>query len=219
MRSVNEIFESLKDIISEEIGSKMVYDKDLAMFLGINHITLATMKKRGKIPYDKVLDFCAKRKISINWLLYDQAVDSTRDETEKYARIKYFSDIYASAGGGAYNYDENSQYINVDEKILEKLNYTDKDAKHIEAINVIGESMEPTLKEGSVVFVDKNKKDIQKGGIFILVTNSGLFIKRVQYRVDGSCDIISDNPSYPVETLPYGSFEIVGKVVGLVSKI
>ena len=219
MRSAKEIFEMLKDIISQEIGMKRVYDKDLAEYLGINHISLATMKKRGKIPYDKVLDFCAKRKISINWLFYDQAVDSTRDETEKYARIRYFNNIYASAGGGAINYDEESEYIRIDARILEKLNYTPNDSKHLEAVNVIGESMEPTLKDGNVVFVDKEKRDIQKGGIYLLLTENGLFIKRVQYRVDGSCDIISDNPVYPVERLPYGSFEIIGKVIGVFSNI
>ncbi len=219
MKTIIEILESMKDILSSETNDKKIFDKDLAKSLDINHFTLATMKKRGKLPYDKILDFCAKRKISINWLLYDQVIDSIRDETEKYARIRYFSDIYASAGGGAENYDEKSQYINVDEKIIEKLNLTGSDIKNIEAINVIGESMEPTLKEGNVVFIDKSKKDIQKGGVFVLLTENGLFIKRVLYKIDGSCDIISDNPSYPTDNIPNGFFEVVGKAVGLLSKL
>ncbi len=217
MRSVNEIFDTLKDILSNEVGEKRVYDKDLAKALGIHHMTLATMKKRGKIPYDKILDFCAKRKISINWLLYDQVVDSIRDETEKFARIRYFSDIYASAGGGAENDKVQSEFIAVDMKILEHLGACN--TKNIEAINVIGESMEPTLKDGNVVFVDKNDKNIKKGGVFVLLTQNGLFIKRVLYRVDGSCDIISDNPVYPTENIPQGSFEIVGKVIGVISRL
>jgi len=219
LKTIVEIFESMKDILSNEINNKKIYDKDLAKSLGINHLTLATMKKRGRVPYDKILDFCAKRKISINWLLYDQVIDSIRDETEKYARIRYFSDIYASAGGGAENYDENSQYINIDEKIIQKLNIGGNNIKNIEAINVIGESMEPTLKEGNVVFIDKSNKNIQKGGIYILLTQNGLFIKRVLCKIDGSCDIISDNPSYPVENIPSGFFEVVGKAVGLLSKL
>jgi len=217
MRQINEIFDTMKDIISSELGEKKVYDKDLAKVLGVHQMTLATMKKRGKIPYDKVLDFCAKRKISINWLLYDQVVESIRDETEKFARIRYFNDIYASAGGGAFNYDEQNEYINIDKKILEHLGVSN--AKDIDAINVTGESMEPTLKDGSVVFVDKNDKNIKKDGIFVLSTNDGLFIKRVLYGIDGSCDIISDNPVYPTQTMPKGSFEIIGKVIGSVSRL
>ncbi|NPA73132.1 MAG: LexA family transcriptional regulator [Epsilonproteobacteria bacterium] len=214
MKSVNEIFESLKDIISKELSSKKVYDKDLAKFLEINQATLATMKKRGKIPYDKVLDFCAKRKISINWLLYNQTVDSTKEETEKYAKIRYFSDIYASAGGGAFNYDENSEYINLDKQIADKLKISSQEAKNIDAINVTGDSMEPTLHDGDMVFVDKNQKEIKKGGIFVLLREETLFIKRVMYQMDGKCNIISDNPSYPSETIPCESLQIVGKVIG-----
>ena len=217
MKQINEIFDTMKDIISSEMGEKKVYDKDLAKALGVHQMTLATMKKRGKIPYDKVLDFCAKRKISINWLLYDQVVDSIRDETEKFARIRYFNDIYASAGGGAFNYEDESEYINIDKKILEHLGVNN--AKEIEAINVTGESMEPTLKDGSVVFIDKSDKNIKKGGIFVLSSNDGLFIKRVLYGIDGSCDIISDNPVYPTQTMPKGSFEIIGKVIGSVSRL
>ena len=217
MRSIDEIFDTLKDIISNEIGEKKVYDKDLAKALGIHQATLATMKRRGKIPYDKILDFCAKRKISINWLLYDQVVDSIRDETEKFARIRYFSDVYASAGGGAYNDSVDNQFIKVDMKIIKCLGiYNIKD---IEAINVVGESMEPTLKDGNVVFVDKSDKNIKKEGIFVLLTQDGLFIKRVLCRVDGSYDIISDNPIYPTQTITKSSFEIVGKVVGVINKI
>ncbi len=217
MKELNDIFNLMKDIISNEIGQKRVYDKDLAKALGIHQTTLATIKKRGKIPYDKVLDFCAKRKISINWLLYDQVVESIRDETEKFARIRYFNDIYASAGGGAFNYEKESEYINIDKKILEHLGITN--IKDIEAINVLGESMEPTLRDGSVVFVDKSDKNIKKDGIFVLYSNDGLFIKRIFYGIDGNCEIISDNPAYPTQTMPKGSFEIVGKVIGSVSKL
>ncbi len=217
MNSLNEIFDRMKDIISEEIGEKRVLDKDLAKALDINQTTLATMKKRGKIPYDKVLDFCAKRKISINWLLYDQVVESIKEETQRYVRIRYFGDIYASAGGGAINYEEQGEFVDVDKKLLEHLGISE--TKELDAINVLGESMEPTLKDGSIAFVNKKDKDIQKGGIFVLSTNDGLFIKRVLYRVDGSCDIISDNPMYPIQTINKGDFEVVGKVIGSVSRL
>ena len=88
-------------MLSQELGDRKVYDKDVAEALGINQLTLATMKNRAKIPYKEVLEFCAKRKISINWLLFDQIVDSLHAETEKFAQVRYFRDIYASAGGGA----------------------------------------------------------------------------------------------------------------------
>ncbi len=43
MRSFEEIVERLKDIISEQIGQKKVFDKDVAGALGIEPVNFATM--------------------------------------------------------------------------------------------------------------------------------------------------------------------------------
>ncbi len=58
---VHEIIERLKDIISKDSDNKKVFDKDIATELDITQVNFATMKNRGKIPYDKILDFCAKK--------------------------------------------------------------------------------------------------------------------------------------------------------------
>lgn len=73
--------------------------------------------------------------------------------------------------------------------------------KNIEAINVVGDSMEPTLNSNNIIFVDKTKNDLNKDGVYAFTTNYGLFVKRVQKRVDGQLDIISDNKDYPLQVL------------------
>ncbi|PID47094.1 MAG: phage repressor protein [Proteobacteria bacterium] len=217
MPNLEEVLGRIKDIISEEIGQKKVYDKDVADILGINKLTLATMKKRQKIPYGQILDFCAKRKISINWLFYNQIIDSLKSETEKFIRVRYFRDIYASAGGGAENYDLQEEFLHVDWQTFSCMNVLD--AKSIEAINVIGDSMEPTLDDQNVVFVDKSQTNINKGGIFIVSTPGGLFIKRLQIKSDGTIDLISDNKSYGVENVRIEDVTILGRVVGSISGV
>jgi phage repressor protein C with HTH and peptisase S24 domain len=57
----------------------------------------------------------------------------------------------------------------------------------LEAIHVDGESMEPTLQDGSIVFIDRTQTNINKNGIFIASTAGGLFIKRIQQRVQAGC--------------------------------
>ena len=106
MPDILTVLHKVKDILSQEVGDRKVFDKDVAEALGINQLTLATMKNRAKIPYKEILEFCAKRKISINWLLFDQVVESLQAETDKFAKVSYFRDIYASAGGGALNEEE-----------------------------------------------------------------------------------------------------------------
>jgi len=213
-----EIIERMKDVIStKKIGGR-VYDKDVAAELGIAQATFATMKKRGSIPYREIMEFCARKKISINWLFFDQPAEMLIEETNKFFRVRYFADIRASAGGGAEVFDEGYEYIDVDRTILESmLGGTPSGA--IEAIHVEGESMEPTLTDGSIVFIDRRETDPSKDGIFVASTANGLFIKRIRRRVDGMVELISDNPLYTPEVLPPEQVTIVGRVVGNIERL
>ncbi len=217
MLNMKEIIEKLKDVISEtKIGGK-VFDKDVATALGIPQATFATMKKRNSIPYEEILAFCALKKISANWLFFDQTVDMLKEQTEKFFQVRYFADIRASAGGGAEVFDENYETITIDERIIH--NMVGMGNTELEAIHVDGESMEPTLQDGSIVFIDRTQTDIRKNGIFVASTTSGLFIKRIQQRADGMIELISDNSMYPPQAVAPDEVSIVGKVVGNIESL
>ena len=216
MPNIFDVLNKIKDVLSEEVGNRKVFDKDVAEALEINQITLATMKNRQKIPYKEILEFCAKRKISINWLLFDQIVESLQIETDKFARINYFKDIYASAGGGAFNDEEASEPMFLDDEVVLRLG-GQPNVKHIQAINVLGDSMEPTLYSGDVVFVNSEYKNALKSGIYIVSTPAGLFIKRLQLKSSGMVALVSDNESYAPELVNAEDVEILGKVVGKLS--
>jgi phage repressor protein C with HTH and peptisase S24 domain len=217
MLVLSEIIEKLKDVLSESTIGKKVFDKDVANALNIPQATFATMKKRNSIPYEEILEFCALKKISVNWLFFDQAVDMLKAETEKFFQVRYFSDIRASAGGGAYGFDEDFETISIDEKIMH--NMVGMGNTELEAIHVDGESMEPTLQDGSIVFVDREQTNINKDGIFIASTTTGLFIKRIRQRADGMVELISDNKMYSPEVISPDEVSIVGKVVGNIESL
>jgi phage repressor protein C with HTH and peptisase S24 domain len=217
MLVLSEIIEKLKDVLSESSIGKKVFDKDVATALNIPQATFATMKKRNSIPYEEILEFCAIKKISVNWLFFDQAVDMLKAETEKFFQVRYFADIRASAGGGAYGFDEGFETISIDEKIMH--NMVGLGNTELEAIHVDGESMEPTLQDGSIVFVDREQTNINKDGIFIASTTTGLFIKRIRQRADGMVELISDNKMYSPEVISPDEVSIVGKVVGNIESL
>ncbi|BCD67414.1 LexA family transcriptional regulator [Nitratiruptor sp. YY09-18] len=218
MLSFHEVVERIKDILSQEIGERKVYDKDVAKALGLTPENFSMLKRRNRLPLEELLDFCAKRGISINWLLYDQDPASLCDQTEKFAYVKYFKEVNASAGGGAINYALVSQKLFLDPHIVELLGGRGS-IKDIEAINVLGDSMEPLLQDGSIAFIDTSQKELKKSGIFLVRTNAGLFIKRLRLRADKRVELISQNPSYPVEILEPQEVEVVGRVVGTIEKI
>jgi phage repressor protein C with HTH and peptisase S24 domain len=217
MINLNDIVDKLKDVLSESIVNTKVFDKHVAEALNIPQGTFASMKKRNSIPYEEILEFCALKKISVNWLFFDQAVDMLKEETEKFFQVRYFSDIRASAGGGSEVFDDSYEMISIDAKIMH--NIVGNGNTKLEAIYVDGESMEPTLKDGCIVFIDRKQTDINKNGIFIAATTGGLFIKRIQKCADGMIELISDNNIYPPQTINPEEIEIVGKVVGNIESI
>jgi len=217
MYELKLVIEKLKDIIADEKSGKKVFDKDVAIALDIPQTTFATMKKRNSIPFKEILQFCANRKLSINWLFFDQAVDMLVNETEKFFQIRYFADIRASAGGGADVFNDNYEILSIDKTLMQ--NMTHAQNRKIEAINVDGDSMEPTLQDGSIVFIDRSQTNINRDGIYIATTTAGLFIKRIRLRADGMVELISDNKAYSPETMLPEEIQIVGRVIGNVESL
>ena len=211
MLIVSEIIDKLKDILSADGVNGKIFDKDVATSLELSQANFATMKNRGKIPYSNILNFCAKKKISINWLLYNQSPGSLVDSTDKYW-IKYFPEVAVSAGGGAYENSDDFESLEVPSYFIDRLGGKDN-LKNIDAINVVGDSMEPTLNDDNIIFLDKTKNDCSRDGIYAFTTVHGLFVKRIQKRVDGHLDIISDNKDYPSQVLNNSDIKIVGKVI------
>ncbi len=217
MFNIEDIILKLKSILIEDSKGKKIFDKEVAEALDLTQANFATMKNRGKIPYSNILTFCAKRKISINWLLYNQSPNSLIDSTDKYF-VKYYPSIRVSAGGGAYDDEDSFESLELPTYFLDILGGQDK-LKNIDAINVVGDSMEPTLNSNNIIFIDKTKNDISKDGIYAFTTLYGLFVKRVQKRVDGKLDIISDNKDYPIQILDKNDITILGKVISSFGKV
>jgi len=212
MNSFSNIVEEIKSIVSTEFVPKKVFDKDVADVLGISQMNFATMKKRNKIPFTELLDFCAQKTISINWLLYGQSPESLVEATNKFYMVKYFNDVNASAGGGDGDQYEEIEELEIPEQFVFMLG-GERELRNIEAINVSGDSMEPTFSYNDIVFINRSKTDLNRGGIFTIRTEGGLFIKRVQARLDGQIDIISDNSVYSTQTLHPNEVEVLGRVV------
>jgi DNA-binding Xre family transcriptional regulator len=214
MKNFSEIVEEIKDIISSDIPGKKVFDKDVAAALDITQMNFATMKKRDKIPFEELLNFCAKRSIAINWLLYDQSPESLIEATNQFYMVRYFDAVNASAGGGANVDDEAMEELAIEPHFLATLG-GESELKNIEAINVTGDSMEPTFLNGDIIFLNRSKLDISRGGVFAIQTEDMLLVKRLQKRIDGKIDIISDNKDFYLPQIAEpGQINVLGRVVG-----
>jgi len=86
-------------------------------------------------------------------------------------------------------------------------------------INVDGESMEPTLRHGDMILLDRRKAQVVPyDGIYVIRMEESLLVKRLQRLPDNKVNATSDNPAYGSFILSLGDqndedFAIIGRVV------
>jgi len=86
------------------------------------------------------------------------------------------------------------------------------DPAMLSAICVIGDSMEPTLRDGDEILVDRGPRPLHDG-IHVVRLDDTLLVKRVDASRPGQLSLISDNRSYQPITVDAADAAIVGRVV------
>lgn len=82
----------------------------------------------------------------------------------------------------------------------------------LSVIEVEGDSMEPTLRDGDEILVDRTPRPL-RAGIHVIRLDDVLLVKRLETGPGGTLRIISDNAAYPrIERLAQ-DVELIGRVV------
>jgi phage repressor protein C with HTH and peptisase S24 domain len=86
---------------------------------------------------------------------------------------------------------------------------------HLVLLEVVGDSMEPTIGEGDVLMLDRSVRDLTTGRIYVLDLGGELVVKRIQRRATGALLILSDNTRYPPEEIAPADapLRVLGEVV------
>lgn len=90
----------------------------------------------------------------------------------------------------------------------------------VQIIEVMGNSMEPTLKPGDRVMIDTSHKHPSPDGVYALFDGMGVIVKSIKYIMGSDpvrIKVISDNPIYGSEELILDGAHIIGRVVCKVS--
>ncbi len=194
--------------------------------LGISKRTLQNYEKNSSEPtVSLVITMANLCHVSEWWLLTGKESmlsnkDNYSSNENDLVELPYFADTYASAGGGAINYKETKKPIAFDKSFLEKMLGITV-SKNLHIINAIGNSMDPTIKEGELLFVNPFENEscqIKDGGIYVINCNNSTFVKRINHNpITGATLLKSDNTTYPDMEITGQEFEsciIIGRVVG-----
>ena len=80
-------------------------------------------------------------------------------------------------------------------------------------VEAMGDAMAPTIEEGNLVLVDISEPPFKDDGVYVIVRDERLCVRRVSRRLDGTIVASTDNPAYSAETVQADSIKPVGRVV------
>ncbi|GGB86941.1 hypothetical protein GCM10011494_01570 [Novosphingobium endophyticum] len=118
--------------------------------------------------------------------------------------------IGASAGAGA---------LPADEEVFAAIRFSPRwlrgmglDPEMLSVIVVTGDSMEPTLRDGDEILVDRTMRALHDG-IHVVRLGESLLVKRIETGRGGRLVLLSDNPAYrPIDCGPE-EVQVIGRVV------
>lgn len=117
--------------------------------------------------------------------------------------------IGASAGPGR---------VAVSEESYDRLYFSDRwllenglKGADLSSIRVEGDSMEPLLRNGDEIIVDRNRRGGE--GVFVVRIGDILHVKKIRASAPETVVLISENPAYPPLELPRVEVDVIGRVV------
>lgn len=133
--------------------------------------------------------------------------------TQEFALIPRL-DVQASAGDGRIALGEDPlEYLAFQRGWLRGKGINPDRARILTAR---GDSMEETIRDGDVLLVDTSIDRIRDNAIYVVIYGEMVLVKRVHGRLNGSLQLISDNPRYPPEEVTAGEVDqlnIAGRVM------
>jgi len=207
-----------------DIGQRI---KQLRKMLGLSQKEFAEKIGKSRIgagrrtPDESTLKLIAKEfNVNEEWLKTGKGEMFIEGATieEEGIKVPFYPEVTLSAGPGIEPTTEEHFWIEISPDLMLKLiGVVYK--KGLTLLPVYGDSMEPTLKSGSVVMVRlwEYEQNLINGAIYAFRVDGDLFVKRVE--IDPVNQIItfkSDNPNYQTFQMKkedIGRLQIIGRVL------
>ncbi|MDR1359746.1 MAG: helix-turn-helix domain-containing protein [Deltaproteobacteria bacterium] len=204
---------------STDIASQM----DLAEALGIHRSAVTQAKTRNAVPAKWILPLSRRYSLSPDWLESGGAgrrpASGLRrrpdlpEEDEELLRIPKAA-ARLCAGGGSFE----AEAVPVAEYLFPRrwLARMGSPAALV-FMDVVGDSMEPGIRDGDMVLVDQSRVAISPHSVQAVALEDAIYLKRVERRGDGIL-LHPDNPAHSDMELAgdeLNTFKIIGTVVWL----
>jgi phage repressor protein C with HTH and peptisase S24 domain len=180
---------------------------ELAEFLRLNRSAVSRAKQRDMIPEAWVHRLSESFGVDPGWLR------DGPESMELYQSVP-LAEARLDAGGGSYMVDAGTrgQFAFRKDWLRRK-----GDPGRMVLMQVIGDSMEPLIREGDTVLIDQSQREVYAGGVYAVGVQDTIMVKRVE-KHPGRLALLSANPNYAPLYLSGDELEtvrIIGRVVGM----
>lgn len=156
-----------------------------------------------------------KLSLGYGWMDADHSNEAfPEDDDLIYLRRLNVSACCGAAGVQNYEDDAFVEQIQVSRPWFQE-NISKIREQGYELITASGDSMEPTFRNGDLIVVDRQDRDLKRDGVFCVLVDGDLYVKRVQ-RIPGAVLFISDNSLYRPFEIPIKEVEFRLQVLGRV---
>ena len=138
---------------------------------------------------------------------YIKGGSEVSDICPRVASIPFYN-ISASAGLGLINDAETYTYVDIE-------NLNSSNIEHLVCITANGDSMEPALKDGSIIVIDTQNRNIIDGNMYVFRQDDFLRVKLISYEKN-HLRIMSYNKEYKDEIYNFSEVDdlnIIGQVI------
>lgn len=218
--TANAIFDRIRTAITRD-GSIA----DFARRSGISDSTLRSYTKgKGTLPSLEIAAQIARAaNVSLDWIVNGDTIGFhegdegvgyviNMEEQANYVAITRIDGVLPPIADGSPEQEELLQIAAFRREWLSRMGVLPKFARFFV---VKGDAMAPTLVAGDGLLIDSGVDDVEEQGIYLIRADDRLMLKRIAPRIDGSLQILSDNPIYPPEVIPSSeatSLKIIGQV-------
>ncbi len=204
-------------LISEGIVSSQ---RELALLLEVKSSAISQAKRRKVIPRAWITKISEKMSLTPEWIKTGNGEKYFDDFSNKNNSFEVIPKVMAhlSAGDGSFDVDQNiSEYYSFQKAWLRSKG----NPHNMVLVDISGNSMEPELKDGDTVLVDRSKNEILAGAIYAIGVEDTVLIKRIE-KLPDKLVLISDNAKYSPTFITgddINRVRILGKVIWVCREI
>jgi len=210
---VDEEFRRRLRLIMQQFGSVA----DLARAVGVwDNAIYKWVSGRGQPSMISLVNLSKAAGVSVEWLATGRGAP-TKSRSEQ----QVVEPVVATSASRNSSQTINERGVAQNQQVVDFLSFRPDwlqrtlklDLRNMALVEVIGDSMSPTVDGGDVVVVDLRETRFRHDGIYVLHTGVDLAVKRLQRQPDGMLMIRSDNPAYESYAVKPDEVNLMGRAL------